>query len=53
MHEVVVNYARQLGVELKFGDGVVEYVDGEKPGVITSKGHKYFGDVVIAADGPR
>ncbi|KAL2394094.1 FAD-dependent monooxygenase notI [Exophiala dermatitidis] len=53
MHEVVVKYAKRIGVELRFGDGVVQYIDGDKPGVLTRKGLKYFGDVVIAADGPR
>ncbi|EXJ72487.1 uncharacterized protein A1O5_04992 [Cladophialophora psammophila CBS 110553] len=53
MHQVFVDYAKRLGVELRFGDSVAEYIDGERPGVITKKGTKYFGDVVIAADGPR
>jgi 2-polyprenyl-6-methoxyphenol hydroxylase-like FAD-dependent oxidoreductase len=53
MHEVIVDYARSLGVEFKFGDKVVTYVSGERPSVITSSGVTYTGDVIIAADGPR
>lgn len=53
MYQVVVDYAKRLGVELLFGDGVAHYIDGPRPSVITSKGLKHTGDVVIAADGPR
>lgn len=53
IHKVIIDYAKRLGVELQFGDAVVQYVDGERPGVVTKKGLKHFGDVVIAADGPR
>ncbi|KAJ9149913.1 Salicylate hydroxylase [Pleurostoma richardsiae] len=53
MHEVVVDYAQSIGVEFKFGDKVVQYVDGDRPSVITASGKTYTGDVVLAADGPR
>lgn len=53
MHEVVANYAKDLGVDFRFGDRVVQYVDGNPPKVITQSGIEYVGDVVIAADGPR
>ncbi|KAI6090267.1 salicylate hydroxylase [Hypoxylon rubiginosum] len=53
MHEVIVNYAKSIGVEFKFGDKVITYEDGDQPSVITASGLRYTGDVVIAADGPR
>jgi 2-polyprenyl-6-methoxyphenol hydroxylase-like FAD-dependent oxidoreductase len=54
MHKVILDYAKRLGVKTIFGDAVVTYVDTESEvGVITKKGKKYVGDVVIAADGPR
>lgn len=53
MHTIVYNYAVELGVEFKLGDRVVQYVDGEKPSVVTSSGATYVADVVVAADGPR
>jgi 2-polyprenyl-6-methoxyphenol hydroxylase-like FAD-dependent oxidoreductase len=53
MHEVIVNYAKRIGVEFKLGDAVRKYIDGEEVGIITEGGVKYTGDVVIAADGPR
>lgn len=54
MHLVIVNYAKRLGVKFLYGDGVATYLDDAKEiGVITKKGVKHLGDVVIAADGPR
>ncbi|KAI1083684.1 putative monooxygenase [Whalleya microplaca] len=53
MHQVVSNYATELGVEFRFGEKVVQYIDGDRPAVVTHKGNRYEGDVVIAADGPR
>ncbi|KAK4939255.1 hypothetical protein LTR10_020452 [Elasticomyces elasticus] len=53
MHNIVKCYAESIGVELLFGETVAQYVDGERPGVITESGKKIFGDVVVAADGPR
>lgn len=53
MHHIVKNYAERLGVELLFGETVVQYLDGERPGVELQSGQKIYGDVVVAADGPR
>ncbi|GME23743.1 salicylate hydroxylase [Neofusicoccum parvum] len=54
MHQLVVDYAEEIGVDMRFGEKVVQYLDTESEiGVITEKGEKILGDVVLAADGPR
>lgn len=55
IHHIVSKYAEEIGVELAFGEVCVDYVEPENglPYVITEKGTKYEGDVVVAADGPR
>ncbi|OAA53202.1 Aromatic-ring hydroxylase-like protein [Cordyceps fumosorosea ARSEF 2679] len=53
MHKVMLDYAVELGVAFEYGDRVVQYVDGEKPGVVTASGRQFTADVVVAADGPR
>lgn len=53
MHSVIADYAKELGVKFHYGDGVAQYLDGAEIGVVTEKGTKYLGDVVIASDGPR
>lgn len=55
MHKVILEYAEELGVEFRYGDRVVRYVDdgARKPGVVTASGREYSADVVVAADGPR
>ncbi|KAF1851633.1 salicylate hydroxylase [Cucurbitaria berberidis CBS 394.84] len=54
MHDVILDYAKELGVELRFGVKVVDYFESEnEAGVVTDKGDKFVGDVVLAADGPR
>lgn len=63
LHKVILDYAKEVGVEFAFGDRVVKYVDGGnnaaqgsaglKPSVVTASGKTYVADVVVAADGPR
>lgn len=53
MHKVILDYAEEVGVKLEFGNKVAQYIDGDKPSVITTKGKTYVADVVVAADGPR
>ncbi|OQE29456.1 hypothetical protein PENSTE_c002G03703 [Penicillium steckii] len=54
MHEIVYDYAKEIGVDLQFGKRVVHYLDTEdERGVIVDGGEKILGDVVIAADGPK
>lgn len=54
LHEVLSDYATELGVEFQFGKTVVQYLDDENElGVLTKDGAKILGDVVLACDGPR
>lgn len=55
MHQVILDYAEEVGVKFEFGDRVVRYVDtaGQKPGVVTAGGRTYWADLVVAADGPK
>lgn len=54
VHETMMNYAKEIGVEFHFRETVVEYLDNENElGVLTKSGKKFLGDVVLAADGPR
>ncbi|CAG9945196.1 unnamed protein product [Clonostachys rosea f. rosea IK726] len=55
MHEIVYNYAKQIGVEMRFKSKVVEYLDSddERGVVISGTGEKILGDVVLACDGPK
>lgn len=54
LHEVISDYAKEIGVEFQFGKTVVEYLDSESElGVRTKDGEKILGDVVLACDGPR
>jgi 2-polyprenyl-6-methoxyphenol hydroxylase-like FAD-dependent oxidoreductase len=54
MHQIIIDYAAEIGVEMRFGEAVVEYLDNDKElGVVTASGEKILGDVILAADGPR
>lgn len=53
MHKIVLDYAKELGVNFEFGDRVVQYLDQEKPGVALAGGKTFTANVVVAADGPR
>ncbi|KAK7431022.1 hypothetical protein QQZ08_002552 [Neonectria magnoliae] len=54
MHEILCNYATRIGVEMSFGEKVIEYIDTDwELGVLTGSGQKYLADVVVASDGPK
>ncbi|KAH7156022.1 salicylate hydroxylase [Dactylonectria macrodidyma] len=54
MHEIVCNYATRIGVDMRFGEKVVEYIDNDDElAVLTEAGVKYTADVVAASDGPK
>ncbi|KAF3010532.1 hypothetical protein E8E14_010419 [Neopestalotiopsis sp. 37M] len=56
LHQIVSDYASEIGVEMVFGHKVTQYLDQEtdgRLGVIIENGDVISGDVVIAADGPR
>ncbi|VUC24192.1 unnamed protein product [Clonostachys rosea] len=57
MHELCMNYAKEIGVEVLLGQSVVDYLgsddDNVPVGVVLASGEKLLADVVVAADGPR
>ncbi|CAG9984309.1 unnamed protein product [Clonostachys byssicola] len=55
-HQILVDYAEKLGVDMRFGPqySVVEYIDSDsETGVLTKGGEKILGSLVLACDGPR
>ncbi|KAJ5951847.1 Monooxygenase FAD-binding [Penicillium vulpinum] len=54
MHEIIYNYAIEIGVEMQFNKRVVSYLDTDQErGVVLADGSKILGDVVLACDGPK
>lgn len=53
LHEIVFNYAKEIGVELRFGCRVEQYLDARERGVLLTTGEKILGDCVLACDGPK
>lgn len=54
MHQIITDYATEIGVEMRFGNKVTQYVDTEeKLGVVLETGEYIPGDVVVASDGPK
>ncbi|KAF2740096.1 FAD/NAD(P)-binding domain-containing protein [Polyplosphaeria fusca] len=54
LHEVVFNYAKEIGVEINLGCRVENYWETEEAaGIFLDDGTKITGDVVIGSDGVR
>ena len=56
IHDVLLRYARRLGVELRFGVRAEEFwEDSEtgRAGVIVEGGERIAADIVVGADGAR
>lgn len=54
LHEIVFNYAREIGVEIKLGQRVEQYwEDSQAAGIVLQDGTRIQGDVVVASDGVR
>jgi 2-polyprenyl-6-methoxyphenol hydroxylase-like FAD-dependent oxidoreductase len=53
IHEVVWNYAMEVGVEIRLGSKVSEYFETETEAGIVVNGERIAGDVVLAGDGVR
>ncbi|KAF9888970.1 hypothetical protein FE257_008140 [Aspergillus nanangensis] len=54
MHRIVYEYAVEIGVDMRFGQRVAEYLDTDtERGVLLQSGEKILGEVVLACDGPR
>ncbi|KAF2644096.1 FAD/NAD(P)-binding domain-containing protein [Massarina eburnea CBS 473.64] len=53
-HEVVFNYAKEIGVEIHLGQRVENYWENENAaGIVLADGTKVEGDVVVGGDGVR
>lgn len=54
MWKIFRDYAEELGVDMRFGVGVVDYYEGDDhAGVVLADGTKVQGDCVLAGDGPK
>jgi 2-polyprenyl-6-methoxyphenol hydroxylase-like FAD-dependent oxidoreductase len=54
LHEVVFNYAKEMGVEINLGCRVERYWEDESgAGIVLEDGTKISGDVVVGSDGVR
>ena len=53
IHEIVYNYALSLGIDIRLGQDVTDYLESETEAGVVSNGQRVTGDVVLAADGVR
>ena len=54
LHEIVFEYAKEIGVEIKLGHRVEKYwEDEDSAGIVLEDGTKVEADVVVASDGVR
>ncbi len=54
MHQIITDYATEIGVEMRFGCKVEHYIDtGDKTGVLLESGEEILGSMVVASDGPK
>ncbi|CAG9949155.1 unnamed protein product [Clonostachys rosea f. rosea IK726] len=54
MWKIFRDYAEELGVEMHFGVGVVDYFETvDETGVVLADGTRITGDCVLAGDGPK
>ncbi|KAF5000691.1 hypothetical protein FDECE_11154 [Fusarium decemcellulare] len=54
MHEIVYDYAMEIGVDIQVNKRVEKYLDSDvERGVLIEGGEKILGDAVLACDGPK
>lgn len=55
LHEILFNYAKKVGVEIRLGQDVSEYWEDEEKGEagVVSNGERLSADIVVGADGVR
>ncbi|MCJ1311156.1 hypothetical protein MMC25_004826 [Agyrium rufum] len=53
IHEIIYNYARNLGIEIRLGQQVTEYFETDKDAGVISNGERVVADVVLGSDGVR
>ena len=53
IHEIVYEFAKELGIEIRLGQQVLEYWETETEAGVVVNGEKMTADVILAADGVR
>lgn len=53
IHEIVYQYALDIGIDLRLGHNVENYFEMEHEAGVVANGERFVGDVVLAADGVR
>jgi 2-polyprenyl-6-methoxyphenol hydroxylase-like FAD-dependent oxidoreductase len=53
IHEIVFNYAKELGIDIRLGQSISDYFETDTEAGVISNGERIVGDVVLAADGVR
>ncbi|TFK53831.1 monooxygenase [Heliocybe sulcata] len=53
LHEILFNFARTLGIEIRLSQDVTEYDENESEAWVVSNGEKISADLVVGADGVR
>ena len=53
IHEILFEYAQEVGVEIRLGQKVLEYFETDSEAGFICDGERITGDVVLAADGVR
>ena len=53
IHEIVYEYAKELGIEIRLAQQVLEYWETDVEAGVTVDGKRIAADVVLAADGVR
>jgi 2-polyprenyl-6-methoxyphenol hydroxylase-like FAD-dependent oxidoreductase len=53
IHEIVYEYARELGIEVRLGQNVTKYWETDTEAGVVVNGERIGADVVLAADGVR
>ncbi|KAF2453982.1 salicylate hydroxylase [Lineolata rhizophorae] len=53
IHEIMWNYAKSLGIEIRLGQHVSEYFETDAEAGVVVNGQRLTADVVLAADGVR
>jgi 2-polyprenyl-6-methoxyphenol hydroxylase-like FAD-dependent oxidoreductase len=53
IHQIVFDYAVEIGIDIRLGHRVVDYFETETEAGVVANGQTFVGDVVLAADGVR
>ena len=53
IHELIWNYAKELGIDIRLGQVISEYFETDSEAGVISNGVRHVGNVVLAGDGVR